>query len=117
MFLLVLATRVVPDKRPLNGCCCCYFASAAVAVDSSQCGSWSVAGHNHRKETLFVQVSKWGLAQSPFRDCGQRQTVNHIVDTCPEFLKVKEFLSVIVVIDSDSWYCVMCAGASTVMAN
>jgi len=25
---------------------------------------------------------KWGLAQSPFCDCGQRQTMNHIVDTC-----------------------------------
>jgi len=25
----------------------------------------------------------WGLAQSPSCDCGQRQTANHIVDTCP----------------------------------
>jgi len=24
-----------------------------------------------------------GLAQSPSCDCGQRQTMNHIVDTCP----------------------------------
>ena len=23
------------------------------------------------------------VAQAPFCDCGQRQTVNHIVDTCP----------------------------------
>jgi len=26
---------------------------------------------------------KWGLAQSPSCDCGQRHTTNHIVDTCP----------------------------------
>ena len=29
------------------------------------------------------QFHKWGLAQSPSCDCGQRQTMNHIVDTCP----------------------------------
>ena len=28
-------------------------------------------------------LHKWGLAQSPSCDCGQRQTMNHIVDTCP----------------------------------
>jgi len=26
---------------------------------------------------------KWGLAKSPSCDYGQRQTMNHIVDTCP----------------------------------
>jgi len=25
----------------------------------------------------------WGLTQTPSRDCAQRQTMNHIVDTCP----------------------------------
>jgi len=30
-----------------------------------------------------ANLHKWGLAQSPSRDCGQRQTMNHIVDTCP----------------------------------
>jgi len=26
---------------------------------------------------------KWGLVQSPSCDCGQRQTMNHVVDTRP----------------------------------
>jgi len=30
-----------------------------------------------------LQVIKWGLAQSPSCECGQRQTMNHIVDTRP----------------------------------
>ena len=30
-----------------------------------------------------ANLHKWGLAQSPSCDCGRRQTVNHIVDTCP----------------------------------
>ena len=28
-------------------------------------------------------LHRWGLAQSASCDCGQRQTTNHIVDTCP----------------------------------
>ena len=30
-----------------------------------------------------ANLHKWGLTQSPPCDCGQRQTTNHIVDTCP----------------------------------
>ena len=30
-----------------------------------------------------ASLHKWGLAQSPSCDCGQWQTMNHIVDTCP----------------------------------
>jgi len=30
-----------------------------------------------------ANLHKRGLAQSPSCDCGQRQTMNHIVDTCP----------------------------------
>ena len=30
-----------------------------------------------------ANLHKWGLAQSPSCDCEQRQTMNHIVDTCP----------------------------------
>jgi len=33
----------------------------------------------------YPNLHKWGLAQSPSCDCGQRQTMNHIVDTCPKF--------------------------------
>ena len=30
-----------------------------------------------------ASLHKWGLAHSPSCDCGQRQTMNHIDDTCP----------------------------------
>ena len=30
-----------------------------------------------------ANLHKWGLFQSPSCDCGQRQTMNYIVDTCP----------------------------------
>ena len=30
-----------------------------------------------------ANLHKWGLAQSSSCDCGQRPTINHIVDTCP----------------------------------
>ena len=30
-----------------------------------------------------ANLHKWGLAQSPSCDFGQRQTMNNIVDTCP----------------------------------
>ena len=30
-----------------------------------------------------ANLHKWGLTQPPSCDCGQRQTMNHIVDTCP----------------------------------
>jgi len=30
-----------------------------------------------------ANLHKWGLVQSPSCDCGQRQTMYHIVDTCP----------------------------------
>jgi len=29
-----------------------------------------------------ANLHKWGLGQSPSCDCGQRQTMNHAVDTC-----------------------------------
>jgi len=29
-----------------------------------------------------ANLHKWGLAQSPSCDCGQWQTMNHVVDTC-----------------------------------
>jgi len=33
--------------------------------------------------TCRANLHKWGLAQLPSCDCGQRQTMNRIVDTCP----------------------------------
>ena len=30
-----------------------------------------------------ANLHKCGLVQSPSFDCGQRQAVNHVVDTCP----------------------------------
>ena len=42
---------------------------------------------HHRRRTgqgpCHANLREWGLAQSPSCDCGQRQTVNHIVGTCP----------------------------------
>ena len=28
-------------------------------------------------------MHKWGLASSPLCDCGEQQTIEHIVDSCP----------------------------------
>jgi len=28
-------------------------------------------------------MHKWGLASSPLCDCGEQQTIEHIVDLCP----------------------------------
>ena len=48
------------------------------------CHTWSLLNHFKAGQgPCFVNVHKWGLAQSPSCDCGQQQTVNHIVDTCP----------------------------------
>ena len=37
----------------------------------------------NRSSPCRATVHKWGLAQSPSCDCGQQQTVNHIVDRYP----------------------------------
>jgi len=36
-----------------------------------------------RSRPMLCNLHKSGLIQSPSCDCGQRQTMNHIVDTCP----------------------------------
>jgi len=36
-----------------------------------------------RSMSCKLAQMKWGLTQSPSCDCGQQQTTNHIVDTCP----------------------------------
>jgi len=38
---------------------------------------------NRFRKSHGPNLHKWGLAQSPSCDCGQRQTMNHIVVTCP----------------------------------
>ena len=39
--------------------------------------------HVRVQDPRRANLHKWRLAQSPPRDSGQRQTMNHIVDTCP----------------------------------
>jgi len=39
---------------------------------------WSLM---NRFRTCRANLHKWGHAQSPSCDCGQRQTMNHIADT------------------------------------
>jgi len=46
--------------------------------------TWSLMNHFRTGQgPSHANLHKWGLAQSPSCDCGQRQTMNHIVDTCP----------------------------------
>ena len=49
-----------------------------------------------------ANLHKWGLAQSPSYDCGQQQTMNHIVDTCP-LTKFKGGLNLLH--EADEWWC------------
>ena len=43
----------------------------------------AVAGIRTDQGPCRANLHKWGLAQSPSCDCGQRQTMSHIVDMCP----------------------------------
>ena len=45
--------------------------------------SYMVSGEPFSDRSCRANLHKWGLAQSPSCDCGQRQTMNHIVDKCP----------------------------------
>ena len=46
--------------------------------------TWSPMNHFRTGQgPCHANLHKWGLAQSPSCDCGQRQTMNHTVDTCP----------------------------------
>jgi len=48
------------------------------------CHTWSLMNHFWTGQgPCHANLHKWGLAQSPSCDCGQWQTMNHIVDTCP----------------------------------
>jgi len=45
--------------------------------------TWSLTNHFRTGQgPCRANLHKWGLTQSPCCDCGQRWTVNHIVDTC-----------------------------------
>ena len=48
-----------------------------------------------------ANLHKWGLVQSPSRDCGQRQTMNHIVDMCP-LTKFEGGLNLLYEVDYDT---------------
>ena len=56
------------------------------------------AGHG----PCYAVLHKWGLAQSPSCDCGQRQTMNHIVDTCP-LTKFEGGLNLLHKVDDDAF--------------
>ena len=46
--------------------------------------TWSLMNHFWTGQgRCRANLHKWGLTQSPSCDCGHRQTMNHIVDTCP----------------------------------
>ena len=45
--------------------------------------TWSLINRFRTGQGLYhANLYKCGLAQSPFCDCGQRQSMNHIVNTC-----------------------------------
>jgi len=48
------------------------------------CHTWSLMNRFRTGQgPCRADLHKWGLTQSPSCDCGQRQTMNHIVKTCP----------------------------------
>ena len=92
--------RLSCKKRPLNGCSSlsliCFHISECRDVASCYqgrmvCLSVTLPRHTWSLMNCFragqgpclANLHKWGLAQSPSCDCGQRHTTNHIVNTCP----------------------------------
>jgi len=51
--------------------------------------------------TCRANLYKWGLTQSFSRDCGQKQTENHIVNTCP-LTKFEGGLNLLHEVDDDA---------------
>jgi len=43
----------------------------------------NISEHKKSQGPCRANLYKWGFAQSSSCDCGQRQTMNHIVDACP----------------------------------
>jgi len=52
-------------------------------ISDSQVSSCMVSNFWTGQGPCRDNLHKWGLTQSPSCDCGEWQTVNHIVDTCP----------------------------------
>jgi len=64
--------------------------------------TWSLTKHYRTGQgPRRANLHTWGLAQSPFCDCGQRQTMNHIVDTCP-LTKFESGLNLLHTVDDDT---------------
>jgi len=69
----------------------------SLAIHGVLCLNCFRTGQDPRRASLH----KWGLAQSPSCDCGQRQTTNHIVNTFP-LTKFKGGLNLLHEADDDA---------------
>jgi len=56
-----------------------YHCATPLTDDSIALITYEMTGQGPSRANLH----KWGLTQSSSCDCGQRQTMNHTVDTCP----------------------------------
>jgi len=66
------------------------------------CHTWSLINRFRTGQGRHhANLHKWGLAQSPSCDCGQRQTMNDIVDTCP-LTKFEGGLNLLHEVDDDA---------------
>jgi len=64
--------------------------------------TWSLLNHFRTGQgPCRAHLHNWGLVQSPCCDCGQRQTMNHIVNTCP-LTKFKGRLKLLHEVDDDT---------------
>jgi len=96
-----VASSTQSEREPLDRChtcdfiarfCCATLTCDTIVTDPTirQPGfdlprrTWSLLNRFRTGQgPCRANLHKWGLAQSPSCDCGQRQTMNHIVDTCP----------------------------------
>ena len=98
--ILILAKLHSASLAKLHKMC----TKLASAVFNLPHHTWSL--HNSLRTSqgpCCANLHKWGLAQSPSCDHGQRQTMNHIVDTCPltQFEGRLKLLQEAVTINSD----------------
>ena len=64
--------------------------------------TWSLMNrYRTGQRPCCANLHKWGLTQSPSYDCGQWQTINHIVDTCP-LTKFEGGLNLLHEVDDDA---------------